>query len=119
MSEIRFVDTTIRDGNQSLWAYNMRTGMMLAVAPLLDRAGFEAIETIYAHPRKAVRELKEDPWERLRLLAGAVKETPLRIITGRFRTFEISAPVLWEIQMACWARIGIKQVRISDEWNQF
>jgi len=26
MSEIRFVDTTLRDGHQSLWAEQMRTG---------------------------------------------------------------------------------------------
>ncbi len=30
--EIRFVDTTIRDGHQSLWASSMTTGMMLPVA---------------------------------------------------------------------------------------
>ena len=29
---IKFVDTTIRDGHQSLWAENMTTGMMLPVA---------------------------------------------------------------------------------------
>jgi pyruvate/oxaloacetate carboxyltransferase len=32
MDGIRFVDTTIRDGHQSLWAENMTTGMMLPVA---------------------------------------------------------------------------------------
>ena len=25
MSDVRFIDTTVRDGNQSLWALNMRT----------------------------------------------------------------------------------------------
>ena len=29
MSEIHFVDTTLRDGQQSLWALGMRTGAML------------------------------------------------------------------------------------------
>jgi pyruvate/oxaloacetate carboxyltransferase len=31
MDTIRFVDTTIRDGHQSLWAENMITGMMLPI----------------------------------------------------------------------------------------
>ena len=44
MKEVRFVDTTLRDGQQSLWAYNMRTGMMVPVAEQMDQAGFEAIE---------------------------------------------------------------------------
>ena len=28
-NEVRFIDTTVRDGNQSLWALNMRVGAML------------------------------------------------------------------------------------------
>jgi oxaloacetate decarboxylase alpha subunit len=43
MDTIRFVDTTIRDGHQSLWAENMTTGMMLPIAKNLDDAGFEGI----------------------------------------------------------------------------
>jgi oxaloacetate decarboxylase (Na+ extruding) subunit alpha len=46
MDTIRFVDTTIRDGHQSLWAENMTTGMMLPIAKNLDDAGFEGIELI-------------------------------------------------------------------------
>ena len=46
MDTIRFVDTTIRDGHQSLWAENMTTGMMLPIAEKLDNAGFEGIELI-------------------------------------------------------------------------
>ena len=51
MTEIRFVDTTLRDGGQSLWANNMRTGMILPVAESLDQAGFEAIELALAEAR--------------------------------------------------------------------
>ena len=118
MAQIRFVDTTIRDGHLSLWANNMRTGMMLPIAHILDRAGFEAIECIYVDARKIVRELKEDPWERLRLLRQHITETPLRVITNRFGTFQRSPEVLWELQMECHARIGIRQARISDDWNR-
>jgi oxaloacetate decarboxylase (Na+ extruding) subunit alpha len=39
MSEVHFIDTTLRDGQQSLWALGMRTGTMLAVAEAMDRAG--------------------------------------------------------------------------------
>ena len=46
METIKFVDTTIRDGHQSLWAENMTTGMMLPIAKNLDDAGFEGIELI-------------------------------------------------------------------------
>ncbi len=118
MNEIHFADTTIRDGPLSLWANNMRTGMMLAVARDLDRAGCESIETHYGHPKKVVREMKEDPWERLRLLRERITETPLRAILARFKAFELSPPVLFELLVDCIARVGIRQARISDEWNQ-
>src|SRR5712692_7430810 len=107
MADIHFVDTTIRDGHLSLWANNMRTGMMLPIAPILDRAGFEAIETILVDARKIVRELKEDPWERLRLHRKHITETPLRVITNRFGIFQRAPEVLWEVVMQCFARVGI------------
>ena len=118
MTEVRFVDTTIRDGHLSLWANNMRTGMMLAIAEDLDRSGFEAIECMYTHPKKAVRELREDPWERIRLLRQRITETPLRTIMGRFPQFELASPLLMELRTHCEANAGIRQARISDEWNQ-
>ena len=62
MNEVKFVDTTLRDGQASLWAENMRTGMMLLVAERLDSAGFQAIEVMasshyhhYEHSRKTNR----------------------------------------------------------------
>ncbi|MBI3057904.1 MAG: hypothetical protein HYY81_01110 [Deltaproteobacteria bacterium] len=77
MNEVRFVDTTLRDGQQSLWALSMKTGMMLPVAEQMDRAGFDAIELMASsHFKKCVRELKDDPWERIRLVAQRIKKTP-------------------------------------------
>src|SRR3954453_10245351 len=118
MTEVRFADTTIRDGPLSLWANNMRTGMMLAIARDLDRGGFTSIECMYTHPKKVVRELKEDPWERIRLVRERITETPLRCIVGRFPQFDLSPPLLLKIRLQCEARAGIRQARISDEWNQ-
>ena len=34
--EIHFVDTTLRDGQLSLWASNMTTGMMLPIVENID-----------------------------------------------------------------------------------
>lgn len=44
MSEIRFIDTTLRDGQQSLWALGMKTDTMLGAASQMDRIGFESME---------------------------------------------------------------------------
>ena len=43
---VNLIDQTLRDAHQCLWATRMTTGMMRDVAPLLDRAGFEAIDLV-------------------------------------------------------------------------
>ena len=93
MAAIRFVDTTIRDGHLSLWASGMTTGMMLPVAETLDGAGFDAIEVLSdGQMGKAVRDLKDDPFERIRMVAERTPNTPLRLIAGRINTFEHEPP---------------------------
>ena len=44
---VRFIDTTVRDGNQSLWALNMKIGSMLPALPHMDEAGFESMEFFF------------------------------------------------------------------------
>ena len=75
--DVRFIDTTFRDGSQSLWALGMRTGMMEATAEFMDRAGFEAIEVPVTgiFMKKFVRDLKEDPWEMSRVVAKKMPHT--------------------------------------------
>ena len=64
MKEIHFVDTTLRDGQLSLWASNMTTGMMLPIVENIDRAGFEGMELLSsAFFKKCVRDLKDDLWD--------------------------------------------------------
>src|SRR5437667_9832184 len=120
MDTIRFVDTTLRDGHQSLWAENMTTGMMLPIATNLDNAGFEGIELISgSHLKKTVRELKEDPWERVRLVSKEITKTPLRVIAGRVNTFEYNPPSMYWLFIERMFANGIREARISDEWNDY
>ena len=118
MDEVRFVDTTLRDGHQSLWAERMTTGMMLPVARTMDEAGFDAMELMSAsHLKKCVRELREDPWERVRMVAERVTRTPLRLMAGRVNAFEITPVSVYELFIERMAANGIRQARISEEWN--
>ena len=120
MAAIRFVDTTIRDGHLSLWASGMTTGMMLPVAETLDGAGFDAIEVLSdGQMGKAVRDLKDDPFERIRMVAERTPNTPLRLIAGRINTFEHEPPEAFALFLELAARNGIAEVRISDPWNEY
>ena len=80
--QVRFIDVTLRDAHQCLWATRMTTGMMKDIAPLLDNAGFEAIDLVGgAVFDVCVRFLREDPWERMRILNNWITKTPLIIHT--------------------------------------
>jgi oxaloacetate decarboxylase alpha subunit len=119
MGQVKFVDTTLRDGQASLWAENMRTGMMLAVADRIDNAGFQAIELIASsHIKKCVRELREDPFERMRLLAKKIVKTPLRAIGAeRISAFELTPDSIVDLWFERMVANGMRQLRISDPAN--
>ena len=117
--KVYFVDTTVRDGQLSLWASNMRTAMILPIAERLDRAGFQAIEIMSsAFYKKCVRDLKDDPWERIRLLAQRIQKTPLRSIRSRsMLAFQITAPAITDLWLERLAANGVQELRTSDPSN--
>lgn len=79
MRKIRVQDTTLRDAQQCLWATRMTTAMMLPVAGKMDAAGYEAIDLMGSVQFDVcVRYLKENPWDRIRLLRERVRNTPLK-----------------------------------------
>ena len=119
MKDIHFVDTTLRDGQLSLWASNMTTGMMLPIVENIDRAGFEGMELLSsAFFKKSVRDLKDDLWERARLVAQRVNHTPLRSIRSRsMLAFQITPPAIADLWLERLAANGITELRTSDPSN--
>lgn len=80
--KISLIDVTLRDAHQCLWATRMSTAVIADLAPRLDRAGFEAIDLVGgAVFDVCVRFLREDPWERMRLISGLMQRTPLITMT--------------------------------------
>ncbi|MDH4110196.1 MAG: biotin carboxyl carrier protein [Gammaproteobacteria bacterium] len=96
MADIKLVDVSIRDGNQSLWgATGLNTAQMLAIAPVMNRVGFRAIDfNSSTHMGIAVRSFREDPWLLIRLMHEACPDVPLQFIgTGfRFISWETAGP---------------------------
>ena len=118
-NEIRFVDTTLRDGQESLWATAMRTGMILPIAAQMDEAGFEAIEIIATtNFKKQIRDLKENPWERIRLIAEKIKNTPLRAVRNRYMAaFQITPNSISDLWLERMFANGVREIRLSDPSN--
>ena len=78
---VKITDTTFRDAHQSLMATRMRTESMLPIAEKMDAVGFFSLEVFGgATFDVCIRYLREDPWERLRLLKKQVRKTPLQML---------------------------------------
>lgn len=82
MARLQIMDTTIRDGQQSLWATRMSTGDMLPILPKMDRVGYWAIEAWGgATFDTCLRFLDENPWDRLRSIKAKTPNTHLAMLS--------------------------------------
>ena len=94
-NKIEFVDQTIRDAQQSLWGNMMRTDMIEPILETMDQVGYRNIATVGSQAFKvAVRNLGENPWDRVRLLSSTLKNTPIRgsYQIGSLSSFDLSTP---------------------------
>jgi len=121
MADIQLVETSLRDGNQCLWAaLGIDTARTLTIAPVMDRVGFKAIDfTTSTHMGVAVRYKKEDPWERIRLMAQATPNTPLQFMSTGFRfiAWETASPEFMALAFRVLARNGIRRFCLADPMN--
>ena len=61
---LKVVDTTVRDGQQSLFATMVRTDDILPILEKMDAIGFYGLEAWGgATFDSCIRNLNEDPWE--------------------------------------------------------
>lgn len=121
MADIQLVETSLRDGNQSLWgATGINTAMTLTIAPVMDRVGFKAIDfTTSTHMGVAVRYKQEDPWERIRLMAVATPNTPLQFMSTGFRfiAWDTASQEFMALVFRTLARNGIRRFCLADPMN--
>lgn len=81
VAPIQIMDTSLRDGHQSLIATRLKTEDMLPIAAKIDQVGYSAVEMWGgATFDAAIRYLKEDPWERIRQLKKVMPKTPFQML---------------------------------------
>jgi oxaloacetate decarboxylase (Na+ extruding) subunit alpha len=118
---IGIVDTTVRDGHQSLWSANALTTSNIAeIAPVMDRVGFHAIDfTSSTHMAMAVRWHHDDPWERIRVVRELMPETPLGFITPgmRFISWERAPRDVMHLALRCVIRNGVRRIWVAESMN--
>lgn len=79
--KILITETVLRDAHQSLLATRMSTEDMLPILDKLDQVGFYSLECWGGATFDAcLRFLKEDPWQRLRILREKCPNTKLQML---------------------------------------
>ena len=120
-ARVDIVDTTTRDGNQSLWgATGLTAPDILAIAPTLERVGFHALDfTSSTHMAVSVRFHREDPWELIRLMRAAMPNTLLNFITTgmRFIAWPPCDEDLMRLAFRCVVRNGIRRFQFAEPAN--
>ena len=116
---LRITDTTLRDGNQSLFGGALTNDELATVATLLDGLGFAALEAFGGGTYESALKRGEDPWEGLRRIHEAAPKTPLQaLIRGQHlvggRSFADDTVELW-VQTA--SALGVEIFRVFDALN--
>ena len=117
---VKIVETSVRDGHQSLFATRMTTEEVVKLCKIYDDAGFHAIEVWGGATFDAcMRFLNEDPWERLRAVRAVCKKTKLQML---FRGQNILGYRHYSddvVDMFCKKSIenGIDIIRVFDALN--
>ena len=120
MSRLQIMDTTIRDGQQSLWATRMTIGDMLPILPKMDRVGYWAIEAWGgATFDTCLRFLDENPWERLRAIKSKTPNTPLAMLSRgqNLVGYKHYSKDICNHFIKCAKKNGIEVFRVFDALN--
>ena len=81
MQKVQFVETVLRDANQSLMATRLPYEKFEPILETMDRAGYYAVECWGgATFDVCLRYLNEDPWERLRKIRAKMPNTKLQML---------------------------------------
>ncbi len=81
MAKVKICETVLRDAHQSLVATRMTMDQMAPILEQMDKVGYYSLEAWGgATFDSCIRFLGEDPWDRLRKIRAAVKNTKLQML---------------------------------------
>ena len=117
---VKIVETSVRDGHQSLFATRMNTQEVVSLCKEFDKVGYHAIEVWGgATFDSCMRFLNEDPWERLREVRKVCKNTKLQMLFRRQNILGYRHYSDDVVDMFCKKSIenGIDIIRVFDALN--
>ena len=119
MRRLGFIDVTLRDGHQCLWATRMTSAMMAPILSTIDRAGYDYINILGgAVFDVCVHYLHENPWQRVEMLCRRLRTSTDGFLRGQsLYSFELFPDDIVELNSRVLARNGLKNVTVYDAIN--
>lgn len=118
---VKIVDTSVRDGNQSLWAATgITTGMAEAMGPIYERMGLHALDfTSSTGLLMGTKFHGENPWAHIARMRAAAPTLPLSAITTgvRFMSWEKADESVFRMSLRVMARNGLSRLQIAEPGN--
>ena len=117
MAHIKFLDETLRDGQQSLWGMRMQAGQAYPVLPIIDKTGYSTISLAGSSLFEVlVRHCHEDPWAGFDLMMSQIKNTPVRggIRSNGSVTFGFTPDALMDLWLERLCVHGVRSWWIYD-----
>ena len=117
--KLGFIDVTLRDAHQCLWATRMTTEMMTPILSRIDKAGYSYINILGgAVFDVCVRYLRENPWRRVKILSAHLATPTDGLTRGQsLYTFELFPDDIVALNAQRLAANGIKMFTIYDALN--
>lgn len=119
---IEIMDITIRDAQQCLWATRMRADEMTAIARTMERANFFIVDLMGgAMMDTAIMHMREDPFERLRMMRKLMPNTRINFNSrgqSSFRWRQYADDVL-DFTFGVMHKNGCNSVLVIDAINDF
>ncbi|MCW3019042.1 MAG: Pyruvate carboxylase [Solirubrobacterales bacterium] len=117
MTEITFIDQTLRDGQQSLWGMRLRAFQATPALAHIDRTGFDVVDLTGGGPFIVlVREFRDNPWDTLDHIVGGLPSTATRagVRTLAVGGFGFTPDSMIDLWVQTLVRHGIKSLWLFD-----
>lgn len=120
MAKLKFIEESLRDGQQSLWANRMTTASMLPATSMLNEAGFDKVNILSGSAFECcIAYINEDPWERMRLLCNLMPNPEIMVLVRSRHLFgwDRYPNDVIELFLKTLSNIGIDWILVFDALN--
>lgn len=115
--KVEIINSSLRDGVQSLWSSRVTPDEMLPIARTIDLGGYHSVDFMAAVQFEvSVRHLKENPWERIQRIRRVINRTPMicHLRSRCLTSFDLVQDAVFELMVDRLAANGLRRAMVFD-----